>query len=186
MSLPEGSEGFGLDQGSQGWCNGWATSCRFHEDKILPCLFGCVGERDDLRHYLVCLHLFTLWSFLSNMSVSELPLIRWGLIDPCTSNLNATACASPAIMRSGGISKQSNSFLNITNKNYHRRNSAAPGVSLLILSKLRLESLVYIHVSSHSKVFWISCMCTIQESVPHCLQSQGWRWSVWMEPPVIH
>ena len=76
----------------KGWCNGWATSCRFHEDKLLPCLFGCAGERDDLHHYLVCPHLFTLWSFLSNMSVSELPLIRWGLIDPCASNLNAVAC----------------------------------------------------------------------------------------------
>ena len=23
------------------WCNGWATSRRYHEDKLLPCLFGC-------------------------------------------------------------------------------------------------------------------------------------------------
>lgn len=98
------------------WCNGWATSCRFHEDKILPCLFGCSGKHDDLRHYLVCPHLFSLWSFLTNSGlspehvpgsspdpcsptgtftnadVSEMPLIRWGLIDPCTRNLNAISC----------------------------------------------------------------------------------------------
>jgi hypothetical protein len=91
----------------KGWCNGWATSCRFHEDKILPCLFGCTGERDILSHYLVCPHLFSLWSFLTNVLtqastgtevffqnsvVSEMPLIRWGLIDPCTRNFNAVSC----------------------------------------------------------------------------------------------
>jgi hypothetical protein len=59
---------------------------------ILPCLFGCAGEQDDLSHYLVCPHLFTLWSFLTNLNVSEMPLIRWGLINPCTHNLNAIAC----------------------------------------------------------------------------------------------
>ena len=92
LLLPEGIESFGLDQGSPGLGNGWATSCRFHEDKILPCLFGCAGQQDDLSHYLVCPHLFTLWSYLTNSNVSEMPLIRWGLINPCTHNLNAIAC----------------------------------------------------------------------------------------------
>lgn len=26
------------------WCNGWATSRRYHEDLLLPCLFGCQGH----------------------------------------------------------------------------------------------------------------------------------------------
>jgi hypothetical protein len=83
---------FGCDQGFKGWCNGWTTSCRFNEDKKLPCLFGCSGERDALSNYLQCPHLSSLWSFITNLNVSEMPLIRWGLIDPCTRNLNAIAC----------------------------------------------------------------------------------------------
>ena len=35
------------------WCNSWATSYRYHEDPLLPCLFGCTGI-DDLSHYINC------------------------------------------------------------------------------------------------------------------------------------
>jgi hypothetical protein len=34
--------------------NSWATSHRYHEHVLLPCIFGCVGEKDDLQHYLRC------------------------------------------------------------------------------------------------------------------------------------
>ena len=73
------------------WCNAWATSARYHEDVLLPCLFGCRNCTDDLRHYLVCPHLFALWSFLVG-SVSNVPLIRWGLINPTSGSLLQVAC----------------------------------------------------------------------------------------------
>ena len=75
----------------KGWCNGWATSQRYHEDKLLPCLFGCSGCSDDLRHYLQCPHLFALWRFFAG-EVSEDPLVRWGLISPNYYKLNSIAC----------------------------------------------------------------------------------------------
>ena len=34
--------------------NGWCSSYRMHEPVKLPCIFGCVGERDLLPHYLNC------------------------------------------------------------------------------------------------------------------------------------
>jgi len=34
--------------------NSWATSHRYQEHVLLPCIFGCVGEKDDLQHYLGC------------------------------------------------------------------------------------------------------------------------------------
>ena len=54
---------------------------------------------------LFCPHWYCLWSFLANSvstqastgsftntDVSEMPLIRWGLVNPCRRNLNAIAC----------------------------------------------------------------------------------------------
>ena len=46
------------------WTNSWATSARYHEDVIFPCLLGChrcknfltpISEaKDDLAHYYQC------------------------------------------------------------------------------------------------------------------------------------
>eukprot|EP00973_Karenia_brevis_P039409 5441033-Karenia_brevis.AAC.1 len=36
------------------WANGWTTSHRMHEPRLLPCLFGCPGQQDCLQHYLQC------------------------------------------------------------------------------------------------------------------------------------
>ena len=33
--------------------NGWATTRRFHRDKIIKCIFGC-DEPDDMTHYWRC------------------------------------------------------------------------------------------------------------------------------------
>ena len=78
------------------WCNGWATSRRYHEDKILPCLFGCAHSEDDLSHYMQCPHLFALWRFLIDPrldgDVSDFPLVRWGLIGPSTFKFRCIAC----------------------------------------------------------------------------------------------
>jgi len=73
------------------WCNGWATSRRYHEDKLLPCLFGCSKQADDMQHYLQCPHLLALWSFLAG-GASDDPLVRWGLIRPEPIQYNYIAC----------------------------------------------------------------------------------------------
>ena len=62
------------------WSSGWATSSRYHEGVLLPCLFGCKCI-DKLAHYFVCPHLFALWTFLAG-DVSSDPLERGGLIRP--------------------------------------------------------------------------------------------------------
>ena len=71
------------------WCNGWATSRRYpnSEEKLLPCLFGCNGCKDELEHYFTCPHLFSLWSFLAD-SASEDPSVRWGMIYPTAAILD--------------------------------------------------------------------------------------------------
>jgi len=73
------------------WINGWATSYRYHEDKLLPCLLGCDCCKDELSHYLQCPHLFALWKFLAG-STSEVPLVRWGLIQPNKLTMQYISC----------------------------------------------------------------------------------------------
>jgi len=52
------------------WTNAWCTSSRLHEASALPCLFGCVGFPDNLKHYLRCP---ILWRFIS--SCDRLPIL---------------------------------------------------------------------------------------------------------------
>ena len=73
------------------WINGWATSYRFHEAKLLPCLFGCQDCKDNLEHYLMCPHVYALTSYLTE-GVSDLPLIRWGLQYPSKINHAVISC----------------------------------------------------------------------------------------------
>ena len=73
------------------WSNGWATSSRYHEGVVLPCLFGCKSCIDNLQHYLQCPHLFAIWTFLAG-SVSADPLKRWGLIAPEPNDFLQIAC----------------------------------------------------------------------------------------------
>jgi len=35
------------------WANGWCTSHGMRESEILPCLGGCVGEQDSLKHFFI-------------------------------------------------------------------------------------------------------------------------------------
>ena len=74
------------------WCNGWATSNRYHEAIRLPCLFGCNHESDAMEHYMQCPHLFWLWKFMIP-SVPCNPLERWGLINSCNDNYQQIAFA---------------------------------------------------------------------------------------------
>ena len=73
------------------WCNGWATSNRYHEAIRLPCLFGCNHESDVMEHYMQCHHIFWLWKFMIP-SVPCNPLERWGLINSCNDNYKQVAC----------------------------------------------------------------------------------------------
>jgi len=52
------------------WTNAWCTSSRLHEASALPCLFGCVGFPDDIKHYLRCP---ILWRVIS--SCDRLPIL---------------------------------------------------------------------------------------------------------------
>ena len=73
------------------WSNGWATSSRYHEGLVLPCLFGCNSCSDSLEHYLHCTHLLAMWRFLAG-NVSADPLKRWGLIAPGLNDFLRIAC----------------------------------------------------------------------------------------------
>merc|ERR1719162_1169477 len=46
------------------WGNARCTSSRLHEWVVLPCLLGCPGEIDSVRHYIVCTR---LWSVVSSI-----------------------------------------------------------------------------------------------------------------------
>ena len=35
-------------------CNGWCTTTRMHEAITWPCIFGCTGDTDAIRHYMEC------------------------------------------------------------------------------------------------------------------------------------
>ena len=73
------------------WCNGWATSNRYHEDVRLPCLFGCNNCKDDMQHYLQCPHLFALHKFMIPYA-SEDPLMRWCINSACKDSIQQVAC----------------------------------------------------------------------------------------------
>ena len=73
------------------WTNSWATSHRFHDDKLLPCLLGCRDCKDELKHYLQCPHLLALWTFLLGPTSAD-PLVRWGLIQPEKEQFKCISC----------------------------------------------------------------------------------------------
>ena len=51
--------------------NAWATTDRFHEDTLWPCIFGC-DDDDALSHYLVCDPLWTICACSLNCRVDVL------------------------------------------------------------------------------------------------------------------
>ena len=62
------------------WTNAWATSSRFHEARVLPCLFGCPEGTDRLDHYVMCPNLYAIQITLSRSPVPDSPMKRLGLI----------------------------------------------------------------------------------------------------------
>ncbi len=72
------------------WVNSWATSARYHEPVVLPCLLGRQQARDEQSHCVMCPWLrFIVSKFLAN---SPMPLVRLGLAQPDSINLLVTAC----------------------------------------------------------------------------------------------
>ena len=96
------------------WSNGWATSSRYHEGIILPCLFGCKACIDCLEHYIQCPHLLALWTFLAG-DVSSDPLKRWRLITPEPIDCLRIVCVFSGYHAIRREFKRTNQFFNNTN-----------------------------------------------------------------------
>ena len=75
------------------WCNGWATSHRFHETVRLPCLFGCIGATDSFSHYVHCPYWLHLLQRVLPHPPSVYPLSRLGLVDANRNCLLAVAAS---------------------------------------------------------------------------------------------
>jgi len=97
------------------WTNSWATSVRYHESTIFPCLLGCTDKDryfgmiqvppcpkafghlgsspcDDFSHYLICPKMWRVIDSIVTHSVPIDPLKRLGLIDSNYENLFTLAC----------------------------------------------------------------------------------------------
>ena len=63
------------------------TSSRMHEYASLPCIFGCEGQTDCLKHYLCC---SPLWTLLIGVTVPRTALLEW-------SSFNRLAISHPTL-----------------------------------------------------------------------------------------
>lgn len=73
------------------WGNAWATSYRFHEPVLLPCLLGCYHGIDKLAHYVVCPWLFKFVSLL-RPGTSSNPLDRIAMHNTSLDSVKVVAC----------------------------------------------------------------------------------------------
>ena len=96
------------------WCNGWATSDRYHENIRLPCLFGCTHQSDVMDHYMQCPHIFWMWKFMIP-DVHANPLERWGLVNSCSDKFKQIACVHAGYHAVRRHFKQSGSFHPVNN-----------------------------------------------------------------------
>ena len=78
------------------WGNSWYTSSRLNESPILPCIFGCEGQVDELAHYLVC---SPFWTILSSVlrppgcHTQECPTSRLNVVNPSVHKAKVLAVA---------------------------------------------------------------------------------------------
>ena len=89
------------------WVNSWATSTRYHEATIFPCLFGCSCGEDRQSHYAQCPLLYTILLQLRPHDISACPLTRLGLVSPSRDALLTVSCVFAgyhAIKRSSFVS----------------------------------------------------------------------------------
>ena len=99
------------------WLNGWATSHRMHEDKVLCCILGCGdGSLDSLTHYIHCPHMLAFQRYLFE-NVSTDPLIRFVIKHPETFSLKVNSCLFSAYhalkgdIRSGRVNMHSSGWI---------------------------------------------------------------------------
>ena len=77
------------------WLNAWTTSSRMcGAHYIYPCLLGCSDSCDRLRHYLICLLLFSLCKYM-HRDFSIHPTDRWGLNSPDKGIIIHMCCVFP-------------------------------------------------------------------------------------------
>ena len=72
---------------------GWTTSTRMHEPVLFPCIFGCQGCSDELRHYLVCP---SLWMIVAEVCGPAPPVLikdRLCLCEPSMQKLHSLTVA---------------------------------------------------------------------------------------------
>ncbi|CAK0822839.1 unnamed protein product, partial [Prorocentrum cordatum] len=76
------------------WTDGWMTSARIiSPEGQKPCVFGCLGKLDSLRHYARCP---VMHRALRQALARPFPLpwmTRWGLSDPSLATFSAMAAA---------------------------------------------------------------------------------------------
>ena len=74
------------------WANAWATTTRYHEATIFPCLFGCACGEDRQSHYAQCPFLYSLLLQLRPHNTPSCPVKRLGLVSPDREVLLAISC----------------------------------------------------------------------------------------------
>jgi hypothetical protein len=128
------------------WLNGWVTSYRMGEDEKLCCLFGCIGQPDNMKHYVHCTHLFALQRFFCE-ETSDNPLKRLSLINPTKSSLKINCCtfagyhAVKAKVRAGSIHINSVcNEQNISYDTYHAPGSVIRSVWSLFAQSFAAEA----------------------------------------------
>ena len=88
----------------------WCTSCRFKEDSILPCLFGCTTgydgrtARDHQAHYMYCPKMLSIVWAHAGTPITPNPLEALGLRPPCLARMT-TALVSFTLYHDLKLSK---------------------------------------------------------------------------------
>ena len=73
------------------WANSWCTSYRYHEPKLLTCLFGCPSSPDKQAHYVTCPWLFKIISLIRPETPAD-PLERIAMKNVTLDSLKCVAC----------------------------------------------------------------------------------------------
>ena len=73
--------------------NAGTTAARYHTPEPLPCIFGCRGRPDDLRHYISCKILWPLIARFANRPFHQVLACRIGLQAPEIRNLKMLGVA---------------------------------------------------------------------------------------------
>ena len=120
--------------------NGWATSHRYHEEKLLPCVFGCSGCVDSLKHYMKCPALLAFRRFLACGVASEDPLIRRGLTNPSKDTSLLTSCIFSGYHAVRRDLCELGMFFEYTQLVLHLITFRGPGAYSLIPSRLKVGS----------------------------------------------